>query len=726
MPYVEGESLGDRLDREGQLPVDQAVGIASAVAQALDYAHRQGVVHRDIKPANILLQDGQPVVTDFGIALAVTAAGGGRLTETGLSLGTPYYMSPEQATADRDPDARSDIYSLGCVLYEMLVGEPPHTGSSAQAILAKILTAEPSRLTDHRKSIPVGVESVVLRALEKLPADRFVTAGEFAVGLMSPDFRHERQDLEPAGAPLRASGRAWMLALGTAAVGLIAGLALPRGEPTTVAQLGFPGAVRGTGARRAVNDVRAAAAVCVIPPDGTLLAYLTPEGIATRPIDSFESRMLPNTRDASTLMFSPDGERLAFLQGPYLRWVPVEGGPAVTVAETPEAGGVGSSWSANGGFLITGIGTKGIIWVPEDGGDPTQFTDVFTEEGENIHAWPRDLPGTDAILYTALGAGGGWADGKTVLFDPQTGARNVLIEGGTNAQYSPTGHLLYVDASGTVFARPFDLASRDWTGSAEPVESGVRIGVWGGGVGYQASNTGVLAWITGSEFETYRMVTLDRDGNLVEEFGTSGTNWFELSRDGDRLVVPVPTGDNIDIWVFDIASRERDRFTLDINEEESAIWSPDGERIMWASAQPGGGRLAYVQLADRSAERELVFEHPYHLHVTDWSRRRTLRHLLRFRPDPGTECLSRRPRRLGAASFRWLRPRPTRARPPFPRTVDGSRTRLTRQAPRRYSRCPFRRWAEAAGVEWGRLSAAAGADSSKSSTTWELPGFFVR
>ncbi len=136
MPYVEGESLRDKLNRDKQLGVDETVEIAKGVAAALDYAHRQGVIHRDIKPENILIHDGQPVVADFGIALAVTAAGGTRLTETGLSLGTPQYMSPEQATGEREITAKSDVYSLGAVVYEMLVGDPPHTGSTVQAIIA--------------------------------------------------------------------------------------------------------------------------------------------------------------------------------------------------------------------------------------------------------------------------------------------------------------------------------------------------------------------------------------------------------------------------------------------------------------------------------------------------------------------------------------------------------------------------------------------------------------
>ncbi|MGD8869915.1 MAG: serine/threonine-protein kinase, partial [Gemmatimonadales bacterium] len=153
MPYIEGETLRAKLDRETQLSVDEAVRIATEVADALHYAHAQGVIHRDIKPENILLQNGRPMVADFGIALAVSAAAGGRMTETGLSLGTPHYMSPEQATADKEITARSDIYSLGSVLYEMLTGDPPHTGSSAQAIIMKIVTEEAAPITKHRKSV---------------------------------------------------------------------------------------------------------------------------------------------------------------------------------------------------------------------------------------------------------------------------------------------------------------------------------------------------------------------------------------------------------------------------------------------------------------------------------------------------------------------------------------------------------------------------------------------
>ncbi|HZJ01789.1 MAG TPA: serine/threonine-protein kinase, partial [Gemmatimonadaceae bacterium] len=179
MPYVEGESLRSRLDRERQLPIDDALRISREVGSALGYAHRHGVIHRDIKPENILLHDGHALVADFGIALAVTSAGGGRLTQTGLSLGTPQYMSPEQATGEREIDARSDLYSLAAVTYEMLASEPPHTGNTMQAVIARMLTERPRNVRSLRPSVPDHVANALDVALERIPADRWNSIEEF-------------------------------------------------------------------------------------------------------------------------------------------------------------------------------------------------------------------------------------------------------------------------------------------------------------------------------------------------------------------------------------------------------------------------------------------------------------------------------------------------------------------------------------------------------------------
>ena len=229
MPFVEGESLRSRLDREKQLPIEEAIRISIAIANALGYAHSHGVIHRDLKPENILLQAGQPVIADFGIALAVSKAGGNRITQTGLSLGTPAYMSPEQATGDRVIDARSDIYSLGAMTYEMLTGEPPHTGNTSQAVIARMLTEKPRPIRTTRAAVPEDGETTVKRALEKLPADRFSDVREYSEGLQGRGDFTAAAAAATVAAPAPASipkRRAWVARLTDPLVLLLVALAL--------------------------------------------------------------------------------------------------------------------------------------------------------------------------------------------------------------------------------------------------------------------------------------------------------------------------------------------------------------------------------------------------------------------------------------------------------------------------------------------------------------------
>jgi tRNA A-37 threonylcarbamoyl transferase component Bud32 len=234
LPYIRGESLRHKLDRETQLGVDEAVSITRQIAGALEHAHQHGIIHRDVKPENILLHEGEAMLADFGIALAVKEAGGQRLTETGLSLGTPQYMSPEQATAERTLDARSDVYSLGAVLYEMLAGEPPFTGATGQAVIAKLMVEAPSSLRTVRGTVPPGLEAVVLKALSKVPADRFPTAAAFAEALAAPETQRAPRRARKGG--LLATGLGVAL-VAAAAVWLLPRLrstdsGMHRGEPT--------------------------------------------------------------------------------------------------------------------------------------------------------------------------------------------------------------------------------------------------------------------------------------------------------------------------------------------------------------------------------------------------------------------------------------------------------------------------------------------------------------
>jgi eukaryotic-like serine/threonine-protein kinase len=313
MPYVAGESLRAKLDREKQLPIDEAIRIAVGIANALDYAHRQGVIHRDLKPENILLQEGQPLIADFGIALAVSNAGGARVTQTGLSLGTPQYMSPEQATGDRTIDGRSDIYSLGAALYEMLTGEAPHTGTTAQAIIARVLTERPRAVHVARPNVPAYLEVAIDRALEKLPADRFATATEFAAALQSRHASTEARHTTPVIAA-RSTNRlrtiAMMTTIGIVGVGV--GIAIDRSSLFSAAALPteFSGDLIGGPAiafnPRVSPDGKTVAFVALI--DGTSqLAVLTPS----------TGSWLLLTRDRSRgqiddIAWSADGAKLYF------------------------------------------------------------------------------------------------------------------------------------------------------------------------------------------------------------------------------------------------------------------------------------------------------------------------------------------------------------------------------------------------------------------------------
>ncbi len=314
MPYIEGETLRDKLNRETQLSIDEAVSITTAIADALDYAHRNNVIHRDIKPENLLLHDGRPMVADFGIALAVSAAAGGRMTETGLSLGTPHYMSPEQATAEKDLTNRSDIYSLGSVLYEMLTGEPPHIGGSAQAIIMKIVTDDARPVTELRKSVPPHVAAATAKSLERLAADRFESAAKFAEALTNPAFTLPTTQAAQVVAPPAASQwNRWT-------IGFAAGLVVMTGVAAwSMTRPAPPKPVSRYSVLLPEGQVIAGFfARIALSPDGSQLVYVTQgDGgqfqLSVRPRDQLDATALAGTEGAFAPFFSPDGDHVGFL-----------------------------------------------------------------------------------------------------------------------------------------------------------------------------------------------------------------------------------------------------------------------------------------------------------------------------------------------------------------------------------------------------------------------------
>jgi Tol biopolymer transport system component/tRNA A-37 threonylcarbamoyl transferase component Bud32 len=328
MPYVDGETLRTRLERERQLPVATVIRIATEAADALEYAHKRGVIHRDIKPENILLHDGRVLVADFGIALAVEQAGGQRMTQTGLSLGTPQYMAPEQAMGERNIDARVDIYALGVVTYEMLAGEPPFTGATAQAVVARVITEQPRSLSAQRRSIPSAVDDAVLTALEKLPADRFDSAADFARALSSehaidvgrPHARHEARARQSAIWPVAAAAGALVLA---AAAFLVA---KHRYEPRSP--------IAAFGASRKVTWERGLEIQPALSPDGKYIAYAAGTTIRTQVYvrQVTGGRAVKLTDDSTSVETNPqwsaDGSRILFLSDGGVFSAPSSGGSA--------------------------------------------------------------------------------------------------------------------------------------------------------------------------------------------------------------------------------------------------------------------------------------------------------------------------------------------------------------------------------------------------------------
>jgi tRNA A-37 threonylcarbamoyl transferase component Bud32 len=334
MPFIEGESLRDRLNREKQLPVNDAIRIATEVAGALDYAHRHGVIHRDIKPENILLHDGRALVADFGIALAASKAGSTRMTETGMSLGTPHYMSPEQAMGERDITARSDVYALGCVTYEMLVGDPPFTGSTAQAIVAKVLTEKPAPPSRSRDTVPESIDAAVLTALAKLPADRYASAAAFSEALNGSGSTRgmpRPQRVARDGGRHRRLLLAGVVVVGLAMLAAWGWLRPAAPEPAGVRKVDvvLPDSAPVEFIGEATIGVGQTA--IAISPDGRTLAYIAGGGprprIYVRPLDRFEATPLPGTEGAFHPFFSPDGGWIGFFADNQLRKVSTAGGP---------------------------------------------------------------------------------------------------------------------------------------------------------------------------------------------------------------------------------------------------------------------------------------------------------------------------------------------------------------------------------------------------------------
>ena len=603
MPFVQGESLRARLDREKQLPVDEAIRLATAIGGALDYAHRQGVIHRDLKPENVLLQEGQPLVADFGIALAVSNAGGTRITQTGLSLGTPHYMSPEQATGDRVIDGRTDIYSLGALAYEMLTGEPPHTGTTSQAIIARVLTERPRSIRSSRPSVPDHVEAAVERALEKLPADRWPTAHEFTEGLAGarsvtrsatsatgvvPGTTATRKAL--LGRPGIREAAAWTLAAAGIAFGW---WAISRPEvvhPMTRSTIDLPDST-------VVNGSYFAGLPSVaLSRDGSLLAFVGAErarGVISRVklyvrrLDNLDARQLEGVDYASGPSFSPDNSWLAYVdRNRTLRRIPVAGGTSQALADS-------ASWVSWGddGTIYFIRASSGIWSVGNDGATPRRIVSADSASGILGFNHLDVLPGSKlALVRVRAGAAGIYS----TTVDLETGRLGTLRFTGQTPRFIAPGFLLYQSEDGVLAAVPFSIGKGEVTGSPVRVAEGVE-GLSNGGLDYSVAANGMILArrLTGVRLGPTQLVQFDQRGTgRVVRQDEQRYDQPRLSPDGRHMVVRVGAGayNTGDLWVLELESGALTRLTSG-NNSFRPTWSRDGKRIYYMTGIPSTSRV---------------------------------------------------------------------------------------------------------------------------------------
>jgi Tol biopolymer transport system component len=587
MPLVEGETLRARLTRERQLPVDVAVRIATEVAGALDYAHRHGVIHRDIKPENILLHDGRAVVADFGIALAVSAASGSRMTQTGLSLGTPQYMSPEQAMGEKVIDARSDVYAIGAVLYEMLTGEPPFSGATVQAIVAKVLTEKPMYPSAVRDTIPPHVESTLLKALAKLPADRFADAAKFAEALENPaataSYRTaatstDAAPITPRGAAIRALP--WVVA--AASIGALVWTQF--GDTRSTTPTGSAVLAELPPIRRASPVMIGASRLLAMAQDGSQIAFLGMDSLRVpslfvRSTGSASVWKVPESEFGGSASFSPDGRTLAYTTTDGLQVIQIGESRArvLMTGRDEDFNPLMTAWDGDTALLfinqgrlyrtrLSGDGAKLLAESPDSG--LQLAAPVPTRDGRAVllAISPRGRPGTGRVAVLRRGA---------------TTVEEVGIAG-VRPQMVGDDVLVFLN-EGAIHAVRVD------PGTFRPLSDPVvvvpnSVGQLVTAFGMAVSADGVLAFVLGQAAGEADLLLVDRQGTARSVLPQRQAYRFpRFSPTGDRLAFGV-TGDrgvsSGDIWTVGLADAKPLRVTSD-NSSYHPVWSPDSKSLVF-------------------------------------------------------------------------------------------------------------------------------------------------
>jgi len=589
MPYIEGETLRTKLNRDKQLGLEEAVKITTEVADALDYAHRHGVIHRDIKPENILLHDGRPMVADFGIALAVSAAAGGRMTETGLSLGTPHYMSPEQATAEKEITARSDVYSLASVLYEMLAGSPPHVGATAQQIIMKIVTEDAAPVTTVRKSVPPNVSAALSKALAKLPADRFAGARAFADALANPVFATQAVHAAIGGA----GGRRDRLLPGTAAVAVVAVAAALMGWlrpdpalPTARFEVALPaGTSIQTGLGRGTT--------LAVSRDGGLLTFVGvdsggPSRLWIKREGDLDAGPVPGTDGAYAPFLSPDGTEIGFFrEAPRtLNVVAVAGGSPRVILDATDStafwlGTSGATWASDG-FIYYDADQGGIRRMKPDGSQRQDVLNLDRAKGDIGFAWPEVLPGGD-VLVARLRRGSDQPDAFDIVASRIGSGTYTPLTKGVVARYHHD-HFLIVGADGTLRATLFDAGRLTLGRESRILATQVRVAGTYAGVDLTVDQRGTIHYVAGPAGLGQTLQWVDLSGRETPADPTwlapSIVTFLLLAPDARQVVLGVGADTTERVWIKQLPNGPMVPFTPDTGEVTGAGWTADGTSLL--------------------------------------------------------------------------------------------------------------------------------------------------
>jgi len=625
MELVDGETLAERLAR-GALPTSEVLKLGAQIADALDRAHRAGVVHRDLKPGNVMLTKSGAKLMDFGLARATGLAGekgsgvtvaeltqsptvAQPLTAEGSIVGTFQYMAPEQLEG-KEADARSDIWALGCVLYEMATGVRAFDGKSQASLISAIMSSEPEPVSRVSTMSPPQLDPVVRTCIAKDPDDRIQTAHDVKLQLAWIEEAGSKAGVpKPVARRRRNRERiAWTIAVVLALVAGGVGRQLMTTSHNTAVTRTTIGAPPGAHLEITGDDSGPPA----ISPDGTMLVFSAVGGgsgkrLWLRRLDDFKAHPLVGTDDASYPFWSPDNRSIAFFTATQLKRLDLEQGSVITLADSMDSAR-GGAWSSEGVILFSRSFWSGLTRIPEAGG-PVRAVTVLDTTRETTHRFPDFLPDGKHFVYLSAKHDDPGGNSSAIWYaslDGDTPRR--LFASKSNAVYAQ-GFLLFVRDS-TLMAQEFDAGKGELVGSPRPTREVVQLdpSTWNATV--TASDNGVLVYGLGGRTGNNRICLYDRSGNRVRDL-TPYSNFLNmgLARDNRRIVVEWQLLPNADLWVIDTVTGTRTRITTNTDDDSYPIWLPGGDRVAYAEREARRYRIA-VRRADGSGATTVLREDP--------------------------------------------------------------------------------------------------------------------